>query len=64
MWNDEIVEEVRRARREHAAAHGHDLRRIFRDLKKKQDESGRDVVTLDPVQPRIARSASGSTSKP
>jgi hypothetical protein len=64
MWNDEIVEEVRKVRREHAAAHGHDLRRIFQDLKKKQDESGRDVVTLDSDQPRNARCASGSTSKP
>lgn len=48
MWEDEIVEEVREARRAHGAAHGHDLRRIFEDLKRQQEASGRPVVTLPP----------------
>ena len=48
MSNDHIVEEVRAARRAHAELHGNDLKRIFLDLKKAQDESGRDVVTLEP----------------
>jgi hypothetical protein len=52
MWQDEIVEEVREARRTHAAAHDHDLHRIFADLKRKEEASGRQVVTL---QPRPAR---------
>ena len=54
MMRDEIVEEVRRIRQEHAAAHGYDLRRIAADLRRKQQESGREVVTLAP-KPADAR---------
>lgn len=60
MWKDEIVEEVRRVREAHAAAHGHDLRRIFEDLKKSQSQSGRKVVSLPPRPPRRRKHASGS----
>ena len=60
MWTDEIGEDVRKSRQAHAAAHGHDLRRIFRDLKEKQDQSGRRIVTLDPVPPPAIKRASGS----
>ena len=62
MWKDEIVEEVREARRVHAAAHGHDLRRIFEDLKRKQDASGRPVVTLQPKPARNFRHAAKSST--
>ena len=51
MSNDHIVEEVRAARRAHAELHGNDLTRIFCDLKKSQEESGREVVTLEPRKP-------------
>jgi hypothetical protein len=61
MWKDEIIEEVREARRAHAAAHGHDLRRIFEDLKRKQESSGRMVVTLQPRPPRNLKRVAGST---
>lgn len=60
MWTDEIVEDVRKFRQAHAAEHGHDLRRIFRALKKKQDESARRVVTLEPLPPPVVRRASGA----
>jgi hypothetical protein len=46
MWKDEIVEEVRKARHEHAAALGFDLRRIYEDLKRHEQSCGRQVVTL------------------
>ena len=59
MWKDEIVEEVREARRAHAAAHGHDLRRIFDALKRKQEASGRHVVTLQPKPARSFKHAAG-----
>ena len=62
MWKDEIVEEVREARRAHTAAHGHDLRRIFEDLKRKQDASGRSIVTLQPRPARMTRRAPGSAT--
>ncbi len=55
MWKDEIVEEVRRARHEHAAKFGNDLAAIFADLKEKTKqarESGRKVVSLPPRRPR------------
>jgi hypothetical protein len=60
MWKDDIVEEVREARRAHAAAHGHDLRRIFEDLRRKQEASGRRVVSLPPKRVRGTKRASGS----
>lgn len=46
MWKDEIVEEIHRIREEYAKSFNYDLNAIFADLRKKQDESGREVVTL------------------
>ncbi len=54
MWSDDIVEEVRRARHEHAAKFNNDLTAIFADLKEKTKqarESGRKVVSLPPKRP-------------
>ena len=48
MWSDEIVEEVRRARHEHAAKFGNDLAAIFADLREKMRKSGRKIVSLPP----------------
>ncbi len=48
MWRDEIVDEVRAARRAHAEAYGFDLRRIYEDLKRKEQSGGRHVVSLSP----------------
>jgi hypothetical protein len=62
MWTDEIVEEVRRARAEHAAQHGNDLRRIFQDLKRKQDASSRQVVSRPPRPPRLTHRSSGAAA--
>ncbi len=45
-WTDPIVEEVRRIREEHAARFDFDLARIFDDLKKSEQESGREVVSF------------------
>ena len=64
MWNDEIVEETRKVRAAHAAAFDYDLKRIFADLRKHQDESGRQVVTLPAKAPPPARrAATGRPSK-
>jgi hypothetical protein len=46
MWKDEIVEEIHRIREEYAKSFSYDLNAIFADLRKKQEESGRKVVTL------------------
>lgn len=63
MWKDEIVEEVRDARLKSGAEHGHDLRRIVEDLRRRQSTSGRKVVTLEPRPPQPLRRVSGSSGK-
>ena len=54
MWNDPIVEEVRRTRAEYAARLNHDLDAIFRDLQHQQEQARREgweVVSLPPRRP-------------
>lgn len=46
MWKDEIVEEIHQIRDNYAKSFNYDLNAIFEDLRKKQAESGREVVTL------------------
>jgi hypothetical protein len=48
MWHDPIVEEVRRVREEYAARFGYDLQAIHRDLKQREQASGRKIVSLPP----------------
>jgi hypothetical protein len=45
---DPIVAEVRAVRDKHAAKFGHDLNKIFRDIKARQDASGRKFVKYPP----------------
>jgi hypothetical protein len=51
MWKDEIVDEVRRNREEHAAKFDHDLKAIYEDAVKEQRASGRKVVSPSPKRP-------------
>ncbi|MBD2770899.1 hypothetical protein [Iningainema tapete] len=46
MWEDEIVEELHRIREEHAKAFNYDVRAICADWRKRQEQSGRQFVTL------------------
>jgi hypothetical protein len=46
MWKDEIVEQIHQIRDNYAKSFNYDLNAIFEDLRKKQAESGREVVTL------------------
>lgn len=55
MGQDPIVEEVRKARDEHAARFDYDLERIFADLEQQERDSGREYVTLPPK--RLAETA-------
>jgi hypothetical protein len=48
MFDDPIVEEIRRYRREHAARYGHDIHRIFEALREKQRKSKRKLVNFGP----------------
>ena len=54
-WEDEIVEEVRRAADAYAAQFDYDLKRMFEDLKKKEEEDSWPRANLKPVEPRKQR---------
>ncbi|MHC4519802.1 MAG: hypothetical protein ACYTAS_14535 [Planctomycetota bacterium] len=45
---DPILEEIWKARHEHARRFDYDLKRICADLKRIEKESGRQVVTREP----------------
>jgi hypothetical protein len=51
MWEDPIVEEIRQRREEYLAEFNHDLDALVRDLKQKEQQSGRKVVSLPPRKP-------------
>jgi len=48
MWDDPIVEEVRKARDEYAAKFDYDLERIFQDIKEREMRSEHRFVSLPP----------------
>ena len=52
MFKDPIVEEVRDARQKHAARFNYDLRRIAEDLRAKEQQSGRKIVSFPPKPAR------------
>jgi hypothetical protein len=54
-WRDEIVEEVRTAREAYAAQFDYDLKRMFEDLKKKEERSPAPRASLKPLEPQIQR---------
>jgi hypothetical protein len=53
MWNDPIVEEVRKVRNEHAKKFNYDIQSIVADLKKQQKAGRRKFVNLPPRKPTI-----------
>ena len=53
MWNDPIVEEVRKTRDEHAKKFNYDLQAIVADLKKQQTASKHKFVTFPPKRPTV-----------
>ena len=55
MWKDPIVEEVRKIREEHAARFNYDLDAIYNDLKRLQQESGREYVDFSRKPDQEAR---------
>ena len=46
MQTDPIIDELRAVRDEHAARCGYDVKEIFRDIRAKQQASGREYVRL------------------
>ena len=63
MYYDEIVEEVRKKRIEHAAKFNYDLRQIVEDLNNKQRKYKRKTVSFPPKPPRHQKIAL-NTSEP
>lgn len=55
MWKDEIVEEIHQIREAYAKSFNYDLDAIFEDLRKKEAESGREVVSLSRKRGLITR---------
>ncbi len=62
MFDDPIVEEIRRVRRAHAAQFNNDISAIVADLRRLERESGREHVNFpprlveeEPVRPRERR---------
>jgi hypothetical protein len=51
MWKDEVLEEIYRIREEHAKAFDYDLKAICDDLRKKQLNSKRIIIST-PLKPR------------
>ncbi|MGD9633843.1 MAG: hypothetical protein AB7U97_11250 [Pirellulales bacterium] len=47
MWQDPIVEEVRKRREEYAAKFNFDLKAICQDLRERQKHSDRKIVSLE-----------------
>ena len=48
MWKDFIVEEIRKNRDEYAKQFNYDPHAICQDIRKKQGQAGRRVVSLNP----------------
>ena len=54
-WKDEIVEDVRNAREAYAAQFDYDLKRMFEDLKKKEEQDQAPRADLVPLKPHEQR---------
>jgi len=53
MWNDEIVDEVRKVRDEYAAQFNYDLEAVFKDIQQQEEKSDREVVTRPSKKPEL-----------
>lgn len=62
MWDDPIVDEIRRIREAHAAQFNYDVRAIARDIQEREARSGRRYVTLPPR--RVSDQAPEAATEP
>ena len=51
MWKDEILEEIHKMREEHAKVFNYDLQAICDDLRRKESNSGRQIISKPLKQP-------------
>jgi hypothetical protein len=54
-WEDEIVEEVRKARDAYAARFNYDIAAICKDLKAKEQARGSKIADLQPLEPELSQ---------
>lgn len=54
MWKDEVLEEIYKIREEHAKSFNYDLQAICDDLRKKQAESGRKIIS-EPLKQTVEK---------
>ena len=54
MWQDPIVEEIRKIRQEQAARFNYDVRAMVEDARKRQQAGNRKVVSLPPRRVSLA----------
>jgi hypothetical protein len=47
MWEDEVLEELYKIREEHSKAFNYDFNAIFADWQKRQESSGKKLVSLE-----------------
>lgn len=52
-WKDEVVEEVRQIRENYAAQFDYDLKRMFEDLKNKEEQEPGRRANLKPLKPHV-----------
>lgn len=45
---DAVIDELRAVREEHAARHGYDIKSIFREIRAREEASGREYVRYPP----------------
>ena len=60
-WKDEIVDQVREVREAYAAQFDYDLKRIFEDLKNKEQEDPTALAKLKPLKPHEQRAGVSRT---
>ena len=63
MFNDPIVEEVRRVRDKLAARFDYNIKAIVENARKEQEASGRKTVSLPPGKPKMSRAKKSVVEK-
>ena len=57
MWKDPIVNETRALREEYARKFNHDIDAILEDIRARQKQPGKKLVTLTARKPAVDRSS-------
>ena len=53
MWQDPIVKETRELRKQYAVQFKHNPDAIFKDIRKRQEKSGRKCVSFPSRRPKV-----------